>query len=64
MISLLKTGIVTILTLYGLDPNELLNGANSEKLKSLQKKRKSLKTSKRIIKEKLEEDAKLKFIDY
>jgi ATP-dependent helicase IRC3 len=59
MVSSLKTGIVTTPTLYGLDPDELVDCADSETLKSLKKTR--------VIKEKLqseEGDIKLKFTDY
>ena len=39
MVSSLRTGIVTTPTLYGLDPDALLDGAGSEKLKSLKRKK-------------------------
>jgi ATP-dependent helicase IRC3 len=64
MVSSLKTGIVTTPTLYGLDPDELLDGADSERLKALQKKRESPRNGKRIVKETPEGDIRLKFTDY
>jgi ATP-dependent helicase IRC3 len=58
MVSSLRTGIVTTPTLYGLDPDALLDGADSEKLKSLRMKdREAAKTIK-------EEDVRLKFTHY
>jgi ATP-dependent helicase IRC3 len=63
MVSTLKTGICTTPTLYGLDPDELLDGADSEKLKSLQKKKNSPQKGK-VAQNKPEGDLTLKFTDY
>jgi ATP-dependent helicase IRC3 len=59
MVSSLKTGIVTTPTLYGLDPDELVEEADAETLKSLLKRKE--------MKEELQDgdgDIRLKFIDY
>jgi ATP-dependent helicase IRC3 len=60
MVSSLKTGIVTTPTLYGLDPDELLDGADSEQLKSLRKKKEGTPAGQ----EQPEGDIRLKFTDY